>query len=84
MVNAAAALNAAAGRLSPVVRAVQAADTEVVGASTLATQLDAADHAVTAMLEALGTTLATLAGQIIKADAEYAATDITLSRKAAG
>jgi hypothetical protein len=84
LLNAAASLRAAAERLSLVVRAVQAADTEVAGANTLATQLDAADLVVTGMLKTLGITLTALAGEITNADAEYAATDVMLSRKAAG
>jgi type VII secretion effector (TIGR04197 family) len=84
MVNAAAALHGAARRLSPVVRAVQAADTEVAGANTLATQLDAAGQAVTAVLEALGTAITALADGITQSGAGYAATDIALSREAGG
>ena len=80
---ASAGLRAAANRLSPVVRAVRALDTEAVGVNALATELDAGDQTVVVALNGLGVELIKLASQVDAAAAEFAGTDQTLAADAA-
>ncbi len=76
---ASAGLRAAANRLSPVVRAVQALDTGAAGVNALATELDLGDQTLVAALNDLGTELTKLASQVDAAAADFAGTDQALA-----
>jgi hypothetical protein len=80
---ASAGLRAAANRLSPVVRAVQALDTGAAGANALAAELDLGDQTVVMALNELGTELTKLASQVTAAAADFAGTDQALAADAA-
>jgi hypothetical protein len=79
---ASAGLRAAANRLSPVVRAVQALDTGAAGVNALAAELDLGDQTVVVALNGLGTELTKLASQVDAAAAGFAGTDQALAADA--
>lgn len=80
---ASARLLAAANRLSPVIRAVQALDTDAAGVNVLAAELDLGDQTVVVALNGLGAELTKLASQVDAAAAEFAVTDQALAALAA-
>ncbi len=75
-------LRAAANRLSPVIRAVRALDTQVAGANELADELDQADQFLGAALDSLGRELTWFATWIDGAAAGLASTDRALASEA--
>lgn len=77
--SAVATLRAAAGRLAPVLSAVQGLDTEVVGVNALADQLGQADQALAAALTALGKALTAFATEVSGAATALATTDLRLA-----
>jgi hypothetical protein len=79
---AVAGLRAAANKLAPVIRAVQALDTGVAGTNALADSLDQADQALVATLDSLGTGLAGLTTWIDDVTAGLPSTDQTLASEA--
>jgi hypothetical protein len=80
--DAVAGLRVADDRLAPVIRAVRAMDTEVVGANALADELDEADQFLGAALNSLGLELAGFATWIGGAAAALAGTDRALASEA--
>jgi hypothetical protein len=76
---AVAGLRAAANRLTSVLRAVRALDTEVAGANALADELDQSDQSLAAALENVGSAMAGLATWTDGAAAGFASTDQTLA-----
>jgi len=72
-------LRAAANKLAPVIRALQALDTRVAGANALAESLDHADQSLAAALGSLGTGLAGLTTWIDDVTAGLTSTDQTLA-----
>jgi hypothetical protein len=79
---AVAGLRAAANRLTPVIRAVRALDTEVAGANALADELDQSDQSLAAALDNVGSAMAGLATWTDGAAAGFASTDRTLASEA--
>ncbi len=77
-----AGLRAAANKLTPVISALQALDTGVTGANTLADSLDQADQSLIAALDGLGTGLAGLTTWIDDVTAGLTSTDQTLASEA--
>ena len=75
-------LRATASKLSPVIRATQALDTEAAGANALADSLNQADQALAAALNALGTELTSLMTWINDTAAGLAGTDQALAPEA--
>jgi hypothetical protein len=80
---ASAGLRAAANRLSPVIRAVQALDADAAGVNALAAELNLGEQTVVLALNGLGTELTKLASQVDAAAAEFAVTDQALAADAA-
>jgi hypothetical protein len=75
-------LRAAANKLAPVIRAIQALDTEVAGTNALADSLDQADQTLATALNSLGTELTGLMTWINDAAAGLASTDQALASEA--
>jgi len=72
----------AGDRLAPVVRALQALDTEVVGAAPLAGKLQDAQELLGAELGVVGQALAQLADHAAQINAAFTQTDQQLSQAA--
>jgi hypothetical protein len=81
---AAAALRAAANRLPPVVRAVQALDAGALGTNALADELTVADQSLATALRQLGEALTGLATWIDGAATGFGDTDRMLACEAPG
>lgn len=79
---AVAGLQAAANKLTPVIRVIQALDTEAAGTNTLADSLDQADQTLATALNSLGTELTALMTWITDTAAGLASTDQALASEA--
>jgi hypothetical protein len=84
MTQAQAAFRTAAGKLAPVVRAVQALDDQVVGTNPLESMLADANHTFATKLEIIGQALTELAAHTGQANASYGETDHALSQSLGG
>ncbi|HEV3379692.1 MAG TPA: hypothetical protein VG142_01700 [Trebonia sp.] len=80
MMQAQATFHAAAGKLAPVIPAVQGLDDQVVGMNALESMLTDANRTLASKLEIIGQALAELAAHAGQANASYGETDQTLSQ----